>query len=66
MTLLRGGDIDLLVRNAPEGEDGFKRKIKFQVEMEKRLGERRIDVVVEKSGDERLIVRNACEYGIRL
>ena len=63
---LRGGDIDLLVRNAPEGEDGFKRKIKFQVEMEKRLGERRIDVVVEKSGDERLIVRNACEYGIRL
>ena len=34
--------------------------------MEKRLGERRIDVVVEKSGVERLIVRNACEYGIRL
>ena len=63
---LRGGDIDLLVRNAPEGEDGFKRKIKFQVEMEKRLGERRIDVVVEKSGDERLFVRNVCEYGIRL
>ena len=27
---------------------------------------RRIDVVVEKSGDERLIVQNACEYGIRL
>ena len=63
---LRGGDIDLLVRNAPEGEDGFKRKIKFQVEMEKRLGERRIDVVVEKSGDERLIVQNACDNGSRL
>ena len=63
---LRGGDIDLLVRNAPEGENWFKCKIKFQVEMEKRLGERRIDVVVEKTGDERLIVRNACENGIRL
>lgn len=63
---LRGGDIDLLVRHAPTGEEGFRRKIQFQVELEKQLGERRIDIVVEQPGDERSIVRYAHENGICL
>ena len=63
---LRGGDIDLLVRNAPSGDEGFRCKIKFQVELEKLLGVRRIDVVVEQPGDERTIVRYAHENGICL
>ena len=63
----RGGDIDLLVIPPPLGaEDRLLRKIRLLTELERRLGERKVDVVVEAEGDDRPIVRIAHETGIRL
>lgn len=63
----RGGDIDLLIRPDPANADRpLLRKIHLLGKLEKALGERKIDVVVEHSGDSRPIVRIAHETGIRL
>lgn len=63
----RGGDIDLLVVPRPlAAEERMLRKIRLLTQLERRLGERKVDVVVEKPGDERLIVRVAHDSGIRL
>ena len=63
----RGGDIDLLIV-PPQlaSEDRMRRRIRLLAQLERRLGERKVDVVVEKPDDERLIVRVAHERGIRL
>lgn len=63
----RGGDVDLLVR--PPGYDAHERlvrKLRFLAHLEQRLGERKVDVVIETPGDERPIVRIAHEQGVRL
>jgi predicted nucleotidyltransferase len=47
----KGGDIDLLVcpqsHTAAEGEQGFMQKIKMLTLLERHLGERKVDLVVE-------------------
>lgn len=63
----RGGDIDLLV--APRELDAaqaLRSKIRFLARLERRLGERKIDVVVEIPGDRRPIVGIAHATGVRL
>lgn len=70
----RGGDIDLLVRLSERssgqpsggGEPALMKKIRLLGALEKRLGERKIDVIIERPGDTRPIVRIAHEEGVRL
>lgn len=61
----RGGDIDLLVR--PEQTDQtLTRKIRFLGLLERQLGERKIDVIVESPNDPRPIVQIAQATGVEL
>jgi predicted nucleotidyltransferase len=65
----RGGDIDLLIQPPPPwpgDADILRRKIDFLVQLERQLGERKIDVVIEHPEDTRSIVRIAHETGIEL
>ena len=61
----RGGDIDLLIK--PESPDEMlTRKLQFLGILEREMGERKIDVVIENPGDSRPIVRVARETGVAL
>lgn len=63
----RGGDIDLLI--SPDEESGnhtLMDKIELLGRLEKELGERKIDIVIESPDDQRAIVRIAHETGIPL
>lgn len=60
-----GGDIDLLVR-PPDQDHPLRRKLRFLALLEKALGERKIDVVIEQPHDARPIVRVARETGVSL
>lgn len=63
----RGGDIDLLIR--PDhfpASPALPRKICFLSKLERLLGERKIDVIIEEPDDPRPIVRIAHETGVRL
>jgi predicted nucleotidyltransferase len=63
----RGGDIDLLVRSDPAAcDEPVRRKLRLLGRLEKALGERKIDVVVESPNDSRTIVHHARETGVRL
>ena len=69
----KGGDIDLLVcpqshtaSDAAEGEQGFMQKIKMLTLLERHLGERKVDLVVEQPQDMRPIVEVAHKTGIKL
>lgn len=42
----RGGDTDLLVTTSLDADTAFKRRIDFLVDLKKRIGDRRIDVVI--------------------
>lgn len=63
----RGGDIDLLIQPDPDIDDSLLlRKIRFLGQLERALGEQKIDVVIEQPDDARPIVRIAHETGIEL
>jgi predicted nucleotidyltransferase len=63
----RGGDIDLLVRPATTHSlSPLASKIRFLNKLEKEIGERKVDVVVETDNDARPIVRIAHETGVLL
>jgi predicted nucleotidyltransferase len=63
----RGGDIDLLIRPGHAlKEPVLSLKLSVLGKLEQRLGERKIDVVIEEPGDSRPIVRVAHETGIKL
>ena len=63
----RGGDIDLLVRpDTNASNNALERKLRFLGNLERALGERKIDVVVEAPGDDRPIVRIALGTGVPL
>ena len=62
-----GGDIDLLIRPSPQASDKlFDRKIRFLVQLERQLGERKIDLVIETPNDTRPIVAIAHATGVPL
>jgi predicted nucleotidyltransferase len=69
----KGGDIDLLVcpqvrpaEDAAEPQQAFMQKIKMLNLLERYLGERKIDIVVEQAQDTRPIVEVAHKTGIKL
>lgn len=64
----RGGDIDLLISPAAEETESaaLARKLRFLGLLERQLGERKIDVVIERPGDTRPIVQVAHDTGVRL
>ena len=69
----KGGDIDLLVcpqvrsaEDAAEPQQTFMQKIKMLTLLERYLGERKIDLVVEQAQDPRPIVEVAHKKGIKL
>ncbi len=62
----RGGDIDLLVRPDSSGGYALMDKIRLLGKLERGLGERKIDIVIETPDDQRAIVKIAHENGIRL
>lgn len=63
----RGGDIDLLIRPDPSACDQvLMRKVRFLGKLERILGERKIDVIIESPADARPIVRIAHETGVQL
>lgn len=70
----RGGDIDLLVQPAASGGEADKdpatatltRKLRLLGLLERQLGERKIDVIIETPGDTRPIVQIAHATGIQL
>ena len=62
----RGGDIDLLVRPDSSGDYLLMDKIRLLGKLERGLGERKIDIVIETPDDQRAIVKIAHENGIRL
>lgn len=63
----RGGDVDLLLSPvALDARQQLLHKIRFLSRLERRLGERKVDVVIEAPGDTRPIVRIAHQTGVRL
>jgi len=61
----RGGDIDLLIRLA-NADQLLARKLRFLGLLERQLGERKIDVVIESPNDRRPIVQVAHATGVEL
>lgn len=43
----RGGDIDLLIRTELRARDARAQKLSFLVQLKQRIGDRRIDVVIQ-------------------
>lgn len=63
----RGGDVDLLMSPVTlDAGQQLLHKIRFLARLERRLGERKVDVVIEAPGDTRPIVRIAHQTGVRL
>ena len=63
----KGGDIDLLVLpGLLPTEQPFAKKIRMLTLLERDLGERKIDLIIEQPGDPRPIVSVAHTTGIQL
>ncbi len=63
----RGGDIDLLIRPAAtHAQPSLASKIRFLGKLERQLGERKVDVIIEATGDTRPIVQVAHQTGVML
>lgn len=63
----KGGDIDLLIcPTSPNSEQMFSKKIQFLAHLERQLGERKIDVVIEYPDDTRPIVEVAHATGVQI
>mgnify|MGYP002629446430 CR=1 FL=1 len=63
----KGGDIDLFLdlKNNLNMTQELDKKSRFKIELEDKLGEQKIDVVISKN-KERLIEKEALKHGIRL
>lgn len=63
----KGGDIDLLIcPSLQETDKLFDRKIRFLAQLERHVGERKIDVVIEMPNDTRPIVAIAHATGVQI
>jgi len=61
----RGGDIDLYVKSEELIANKFKKKIDFLVELENRIGEQKVDLIINNDSN-RLIEEIALSEGIKL
>lgn len=63
----RCGDIDLLICPGKTSQSAdLMRKIRFMGKLERAMGERKIDVIIETDNDHRSIVQIAHKTGIQL
>ncbi len=65
----RGGDIDLFIETELQGEELLLAKLRTMSEIQRRIGDRKIDIVTaqaEQTGDIPPIVQNARENSIPL
>lgn len=63
----KGGDIDLLVEIPSELSSAFSEKINALAEIQTKLGEQRIDLIISCGvEDKRLVVKNAYNDGLIL
>ena len=64
----KGGDIDLLVIPGirTSSKEAFKKKIQLLIEIENRLGEQSIDILIKYPMDTRSIVKTASKTGIAI
>jgi predicted nucleotidyltransferase len=62
----RGGDIDILINPQTHSTDTFRRKLRLLAQLERALGERKVDVIVAAPNDPRPIVKIARSTGVRL
>jgi predicted nucleotidyltransferase len=66
----RGGDIDLLLETTLDAEERLRRRFRLLAQLQQRLGEQKIDLVLSNPNDpadtERLIVQAAKAQGLRL
>jgi hypothetical protein len=63
----KGGDIDLFIESSLSLEDVYKKKIDFLIDLDKRIGEQRIDVVTYRFGTPSLPIDvEARQTGVRL
>jgi hypothetical protein len=60
----RGGDIDLYIDQPMDACQAQQRETRLWVELQKRLGERKIDIVTARAGQERPIDRIARATGV--
>jgi predicted nucleotidyltransferase len=64
----RGGDIDLFIQpdiyTSPE--EMLKKKVNMLLEMEQKLGEQKIDIIIQQINDKRTIVKTAKKTGIAI
>ncbi len=65
---LKGGDIDLFIRPGIQAspEEMLHRKISMLVEMEQKLGEQNIDILLKQTNDKRTIVKAVEKTGIAI
>ena len=64
----RGGDIDLLIESDIDEADAFRARIDVMTDIQIKLGDQKIDIVVTRrgDGDERAVVQNARSTGVAL
>ncbi len=63
----RGGDIDLFVETSLDAQEAHDARVPFLVELKKRIGDRRIDLVVATpQSEEKPVHRVAREEGVLL
>jgi len=62
----RGGDIDLFFDLPQMPADALKREQQLWIELQQRLGEQKIDIVVAEVGTNRSIDRAARQQGVAL
>ena len=64
----KGGDIDLLVETDENNREAFTKKIKAITEIQMKLGEQKIDMIVTDNilNNKRLIVQEAAATGLKL
>lgn len=65
----RGGDIDLFIETELQGEELVLAKLRTMSEIQRRIGDRKIDIVTAQAGQTRdisPIVQNAREHRIPL
>jgi len=60
----RGGDIDLYIDLPMDAAQAQQRETRLWVELQRRLGERKIDIVTARAGQERPIDRAARATGV--
>lgn len=64
----KGGDIDLLIipEDYSSADEMFARKLKMLVDLEIKLGEQKIDIIIKNNNDNRSIVKTALKKGVRI